>query len=221
MAIKPLPQSVPTDLPPAKLYLDDIREICDILKDSTGDWSVRFVVGNRRCDTLDDLLELGGRTKKFAIDITAPNKSRNLDITPYSSRINVYDYGEGRSDEWSIYAKVAAVFENRKLKLKAASRAVEGWIFFGLAAVLFWVGMLRPFSRPINVHDAPVLIGTTLLALVVGYYFVESHSVVYLRYSHEAGARRWFDEHLSQIIMLIIGAVVGAVMSRIADKLLK
>ena len=58
MAIKPLPHSIPSNLPPAKLYLDDIHEIFRILTDSNPDCEATFIAGQSKCDSLDDLKEL-------------------------------------------------------------------------------------------------------------------------------------------------------------------
>ena len=60
MAIKPSPDRIPTKLPPAKLYLDDINEILQILADSSVDCQASFVAGKSKCDTLDVLKELRG-----------------------------------------------------------------------------------------------------------------------------------------------------------------
>ena len=49
MTIKPFSHSVPTKLPPAKLYLDDISEIVQILTDSSTDCQASFVAGASKC----------------------------------------------------------------------------------------------------------------------------------------------------------------------------
>ena len=82
MAIKSLPQSIPSELPPAKLYLDDITEILQILTDSNPGCQASFVAGKSKCDTLDDLRDLGGRTTHFVMNISSPGKHQTLELTP-------------------------------------------------------------------------------------------------------------------------------------------
>ena len=53
MTIKPLPQSIPTKLPPAKLYLDDITEIVQILTDSSAECQASFVAVAGRVQVRD------------------------------------------------------------------------------------------------------------------------------------------------------------------------
>ena len=79
MAIKPFPDSIPSELPPAKLYLDDIGEILQILTDSGEDCQASFVVGKSKCDTLDDLKDLRGRTTRFVLNISSPGKHQTLE----------------------------------------------------------------------------------------------------------------------------------------------
>ena len=86
MAIKPLPHSIPSKLPPAKLYLDDITEILQILTDSVPTiQQPRFRPS--KCDTLDDLKELRGRTTHFVMNISSPRKHQTLELTTSATRI--------------------------------------------------------------------------------------------------------------------------------------
>ena len=131
MAIKPLPQSIPTKLPPAKLYLDDVTEILQILTDSSTDYQASFVAGKSKCDTLDDLKDLKGRATHFVMDISSPGKHQTLELTTSATRIHIYEIGD-QLPAWSKYVNVAAIFEKRKLRLKSAVRSMASWILAGL-----------------------------------------------------------------------------------------
>ena len=70
MAIRNI-QELPTDLPPSRLFLGDIEEILAVFRDcasppiegkSRNEESVTYRLGNRVCDTTEDLLKIGGRT---------------------------------------------------------------------------------------------------------------------------------------------------------------
>jgi len=64
-------------LPPAHLYLEDIEEIFGAMVDHITrrespvpeEVKTRFVIGKRECDTIDDLKKLGGRSRRFAINV--------------------------------------------------------------------------------------------------------------------------------------------------------
>ena len=155
MTIKPFPQSIPTRLPPAKLYLDDITEIVQILTDSSTDCQASFVAGTSKCDTLDDLKDLGGRATHFVMNISSPGKHQTLELTPSSTRIHIHELGD-QLPAWSKYVNVAAIFQKRKLRLKSAIRAA-GWPIFAalwLLTVAFWV--LVPHAlKPLSIYEFP------------------------------------------------------------------
>ncbi len=219
MAIKPLPQSMPTKLPPAKLYLDDVTEILQILTDSNPDCQASFVAGKSKCDTVDDLKDLGGRTTHFVMHISSPGKHQTLELTPSSTRIHIHEIGDPLP-AWSKYVNVAAIFEKRKLRLKSVVRAV-GWRIFAalwLLTVALW--MFVPHAlKPVPVYELPRLATGIVIAGAVVYYFVSSQSIVYLRFPHKVGAGRWLAEHKPEIIVGVICALMGAITSQILEKI--
>jgi hypothetical protein len=221
LAIKPLPQSIPTQLPPAKLYLDDITEILQILTDSSADCQASFVAGKSKCDTLDDLKNLGGRTTHFVMDISGPGKHQTLELTTSATRIHIYEIGD-QLPAWSKYVNVAAMFERRKLKLKSAIRSVRSWIFASLWLLTVAAWMLVPHAaKPISIRELPYLATGILLAAAVVYYFVSSHSIVYLRHPRKAGVGRWLEDHKPEIIVGVICVLMGAITTRIVEKVWK
>jgi hypothetical protein len=218
LAIKPLPHSIPTELPPAKLYLDDINEILQILTDSSADCQASFVAGKSKCDTLDDLKDLRGRTTHFVMDISSAGKHQTLELTPAVTRIHIYEIGDQLA-AWSKYVNVAAIFERRKLRLKSAVRSVGSWVFAGLwlLTVAVWMFVPNPAKR-LSIYQLTHLATGVSLAAAVVYYFVSSHSVVYLRYPHRVGAGRWLQDHKPEIVVGVICALMGAIATRIVEK---
>ena len=129
LAIKPFPDSIPSELPPAKLYLDDINEILQILTDSSEDCQASFVVGKSKCDTLEDLKDLRGRTTRFVLNICSPGKHQTLELTPSATRIHIHEIGD-QLPAWAKYVNVAAIFEKRRLRLKSLRtlRQLRGYL---------------------------------------------------------------------------------------------
>jgi hypothetical protein len=219
--IKPLPQSIPTRLPPAKLYLDDISEILQILTDSSADCQASFVAGKSKCDTLDDLKDLGGRATHFVMDISSFGKHQTLELTPSSTRIHIHEIGD-QLPAWSKYVNVAAIFEKRRLRLKSVARAVGRRIFAGLWLLTVALWMFAPHAlKPVPVYELPRLAAGMVIAGAVVYYFVSSQSIVYLRYPHKVGVGRWFAEHKPEIIVGVICALMGAITSQILERVWK
>lgn len=217
MAIKPLPHSIPSKLPPAKLYLDDLKEILQILTDSNSDCEASFVAGQSKCDTLDDLQELRGRATYFVMNISSPRKHQSLELTPSSTRIHIDELGD-QLVAWSKYVNVAAIFEKRKLKLKSAVHSLAPLLFAGLCLLAFALWMVPHAAKPLSIHDLNRLVTGILLAAAVVYYFISSHSIVYLRYPRRIGLGRWLEDHKPEIIVGVICILTGVVATRIAER---
>ncbi len=221
MAIKPLPQSIPTALPPAKLYLDDIGDILRILTDSDMGCQARLVAGTSKCDTLDDLKGLGGRTTHFVMDISSPGKHQTLELTPSATRIYIYETGDQLA-AWSKYVNVAAIFEKRKLRLKTVANAL-GWRILAALWLLSMAGwMLAPYAlKPLPVYDLPRLATAVLVAAATVYYFLSSQSIVYLRQPHKVGVVRWLQDHKPEIVVGFACVLLGALASQIVTRVWK
>jgi hypothetical protein len=218
VAIKPLPHSIPNNLPPAKLYLDDINQILQILTDSNPDCETSFVAGQSKCDSLEDLKELQGRTTSFVMNISSPRKHQTLELTPSTTRLNIDELGD-QLVAWSKYVNVAAVFEKRKLKLKSVVHALAPLLFAGLCLLAFALWMFVPHAaKPLSIYDLNRLVTGILLAAAVVYYFVSSHSVVYLRYPRRVGVGRWLEDHKPEIIVGIICVLTGVIATGSAEK---
>jgi hypothetical protein len=218
VAIKPLPHSIPSKLPPAKLYLDDIHEILQILTDSTSDCHATFVAGQSKCDSLDDLKELRGRTTHFVMNVSSPSKHQTLELTPSATRIHIDEVGD-QLVAWSKYVNVAAIFERRKLKLKSVVLSAVPLLFAGLCLLSLAVWMFVPHAvKPLSVDEINHLVAGILLVASILYYFISSHSVVYLRYPRRIGIGRWLEDHKPEIIVGVICVLTGALATRIVER---
>lgn len=220
MAIRSLPKPFPTELPRAKLYLDDIEEICELLKNPTAesdDWRVRFVADDKVCDSVQDLQELGGRTKKFSINVSSFQKERSLDLGRYSSSLYIYDYSESKDAavKWSIYGKVLAVFQKRKL-------GVTGMLLNALPALACVPAYILVRSSHSRWHYWVTLPIAFVTGILIAKAATPPKGIVVLEYSHKTPTlRRFLEVHYSQIIIAIIAAILGALIKAIIDRLSK
>jgi hypothetical protein len=123
---------------------------------------------------------------------------------------------------WSKWVNVAAIFEKRRLKLKAAVRSLASWIFAGLWLLTIAAWMFTPQAiRPVSIRELPRLATGMAVAIAAVYYMVCSHSVVYLRYPRKVGAGRWLEDHKPEIIVGAICIVVGTVTSQVLPRIWK
>jgi hypothetical protein len=60
-----------------------------------------------------------------------------------------------------------------------------------------------------------------LLATAVVYYFISSHSIVYLRYPRRVGLGSWLEDHKPEIIVGIICILTGVIATRVVEKVWK
>jgi hypothetical protein len=193
-------------------------EIWQILTDSCADNQATIVAGDSRCDTLEDLPDIGGRTTHLVIDISCPGKHHTLEITPSWTRIHIHEIGD-RILAWSKYAKVAAIFQKRKLRLKSVFWVGGPWIFACLCFVAIAAWMFVPHtSKPISVHTLTRFLTGVVLAGVIVYYFVSSHSIVYLHHPHRLAVWRWLEDHKPEILVGVACTLIGAIVARGFEK---
>ena len=148
------------------------------------------MAGKSKCDSLDDLKDLGGRATHFVMDISSPGKHQTLELTTSSTRIHIYEIGD-QLPAWSKYVNVAAIFEKRKLRLKSAIRTAAWQIFAGLWLLTIALWIFAPHAvKPVPAYELPRLAGSITVAAAVAYYFVSSQSIVYLRYPKESRRRK-------------------------------
>ena len=111
---------------PAKLYLDDISEILQILD--------RFKPGlsGQLCRRQVEVRHAGrserpaGTHHPFRAGHLLSGKApRTLELTPSATRIHIHEIGD-QLPAWSKYVNVAAIFEKRRLRLKSARGRIPG-----------------------------------------------------------------------------------------------
>jgi hypothetical protein len=205
--------TIPTKLPPAKLYLDDITEIWQILTESCDEPRTSVIVGKAQCDSLKDLPDMGGRSTHLLMEISSPGKHHTLAITPSATTIHIHETGD-QVMAWSKYVKVDAIFQKRKLRLKSLVRAAGPWMVAVLWLLSVAAAKFVPVPRHLTIYQWVNLVTTVVLACVVVYYFISSHSIVYLRHPHRVPVWRWLEDHKQELIVGFAGVLVGTLAAR-------
>ena len=112
MSIRRRETQIPTEgFPPAKLYLDDMREIIEIFRESTEyktsernkDEPERLVFecDDKSCETLEDLQTIGAKTVNFVVTFDLQGVAHELTI--HTTLIFWRFYGLKREGGWDTY----------------------------------------------------------------------------------------------------------------------
>lgn len=205
--------TIPTKLPPAKLYLDDINEIWQILTESCDDPSTSVIVGKAQCDSLKDLPGMGGRSTDLVMEISSPGKHHTLSLKPGASSIHIHELGD-QVMAWSKYVKVDAIFKKRKLRLKSLVRAAWPWLVVCLWLSSVAAARLVHVPTHLTIYSWVNLVAGVLIGCAILCYFLSSHSVVYLRHPHKMPVWRWLEDHKQELIVGIAGVLVGTIAAR-------
>jgi hypothetical protein len=221
MTIKRLPKSPDIDeMPPAKIYLDEVRQIVDALSTPDSDRagepaSVKFRLRGLECDTVEELEQLGGRARRFEIQVQNGYRTSTLRSKGYGTQLWL---SGPESDFWRTHGKIKRILESNAIPWKnVANECLKHPSFY------FWFPTLLLIADIATYHfltsaalrkTERELYYAVLAAYVVGvsvYQFLFAGSVLILHYSHTKGVRKWFEAHGAQILLVVLGVVLKLV----------
>lgn len=218
---------VPTSLPHARLYLDDVQEISDIFLNADVDPiqkpTITYGYADIRVDSIQDLRDRGGSTSELTIEIqVAGGASSSIRISGNYSSLYLSSFAN--LDPWAVHGRVKSVFDARRLVLKNfygnLPPAVQGILSaFVLIAFAIQISLLTLNLRV----RSYVISGSCLLLVAIVAWFVSRPSRVYFVDSHErsklsAETKRGY---VRDTVMLILGVVIGKGIPLLLEKLLK
>ncbi len=204
---------LPSELPHARLYLDDIEEVSKTLLEAYAaplaerhqEAKVTYTVGDLRMDSIDDLQTRGGSTTELRIalgDFYADVDFRSI-LNP---QIGLYALDE--QARWAVYAKIKSIFDKRQLRIKNAILSLPEklkFALYGMVSVLpYLVFLTQRFPRGLW-----ILFGWMIFVALLGFTLYRPSRVFFVR-SHESSkvssaARRGY---VRDLIFLVLGAVV-------------
>jgi len=191
-------------LPPAHLYLEDIEEIFGAMVDHITrrespvpeEVKTRFVIGKRECDTIDDLKKLGGRSRRFAI---------NVGFYTFKVAASTVFCPAGQAFDTALRLMTA-----RQVKLKTMLRNMGDWL--GAGSYLGFFSFLGAFLSGHFVSKQVAVVGLAICAclILIGMWAHATHSTVYLRYSYETSPKaKIAKEWLSRGLWIVLGGLLG------------
>jgi len=222
-------QTVPTDLPHAKLYLDDLEEVTKILMEMSVPESekdepiVTYKIGNKVMDSISDLHQQGGSTTSLEVNVRRRRwRDAELRFSNYSDP-SVSFVSEETQQKWALYGKVKTVFDSKRYVLKNVVDDLPEWV----KTSFYTVNLIIPFAFAGLMEKGWKAFGVMFLAyyLVLGILLTQiaKRSRVVLSYSYEhaklsAEARR---SYIRDIVMVALGAGITKTVELFISKLTK
>ncbi|MGA8223034.1 MAG: hypothetical protein WB780_15405 [Candidatus Acidiferrales bacterium] len=227
MTIWRVKKEVPTDLPSARLYLDDLEEIVRLFGDALTDAmknvtdeterakpiEKKFMVRNKNkiCDEIQDLPNIAKSTRRFKLQVAKDWRTINLEMAWNGTRWT----GPLLTDEvqWTVYRKLQEIFDARKLRLRSAFRAFFFDFMFG--AFFFGIGwtLLVPFLDKLlrNVLPSGVALSLALLTAILIFipvvWLTFAGSTIIFRHSSDHAALR--EDRLWKIMPALLTGIIG------------
>src|ERR1700740_3475446 len=166
MTISRKEKQVPKDLPPARLYLDDLEMVIRVFQEAkqsqTGSPeslprgaakeqpSLKFEIENQVCTELADLPKIAESTHNLSMQAEMPDFSAFLQISPSLTHWDAYRLMN--NEEWSLYSKLDPIFRGRERPLIATAHKIPSamlWLGLGILGTIIVFPLLVRYSMPL------------------------------------------------------------------------
>jgi hypothetical protein len=229
----------PHELPPAKLYLDDIEAIVALFQTARSNYpdpqftkedsvasSVHFRHGNELFDDVQDLARLGGTSLDFEVELLSEGSYRHSRLVV--SNLGVHWRADSLSEdgEWWLSRQLEAVFERRITRWRNAYqnifKVIPNWAWLVASALIVisidWNSEWRKMAALKGI-GLLLFLAISIGALLVHYFGILRHSVVIFRRSDERIFQLSSEDWRKYIVGAIVG-VLGTLAAQILTKLL-
>jgi hypothetical protein len=213
MTIRITDPEVPRALPVARLYLDDIEQIINVLSsaerkarhsepEAHDQPSPSFQVGNRCTHEIEDLPKITKRTSDFTLRLGRPNLELVFQVDDRGLRW--WSAGLTHADAWETFHKLEAII---KPKSSAGSGRARGATI--LAATVIAGFLATKLSPRANADTAGLVaaVSVLILSILITERLLGPASSVVLRYSYDQAARR--EERNSKLLFAVLGWALG------------
>jgi hypothetical protein len=190
--------SISKELPPLRLYLDDVRELHEFVRESAEE--VTLSAGGYRLENSDELRQLP-RSCIHDLQVSAYRPYINVRLTKVSAEVYV---GSGDVEAEGIAARLEAILLNARAKVYL----LPSYFWPGLiAAAPFWVGVFLKSLAVSAVGIALLVAWLALLAIDFRFRTMSYCTVIPVVRKDEANFWKRNKDH---IVLLVIGAIIGS-----------
>jgi len=221
-------RKVPTTLPHARIYLDDLFEIEDILSKEYASLpaapsiSFEYEIDNIvTMNTREDLIQHEGYADEFSLKVV----SSPISYAP--SIISIIGIGHTQFDlpyflneqAWSIFGKIEQVFKARTDLLKNVAQMIPWWIIClpMLWGILCTVSLIVLHRAIIAVSLVVTIGGLLAIPLCIGTIGIWRKNRIYFRYSRQDQKQRiaaW-KGRVEKLLWLLLGMTLGLIGDRL------
>jgi hypothetical protein len=199
------------------LYLDDLEEIVSILRKSTEE--ITIICGEYEYESLDELVKHLNADKCQGLEISTKSPYVHIEINRQAIDKNVLYVGSDNREGKIIYYEICEVLLKKIRLLSHVFNKYFLWFVFTTLCIL------APLAGLIKKHpvfsQAGLAIPITLLMLIlVSFYFVFGPATkIYLKRRSERS--NFFVRKKDDLLLLVVGATIGAVITVVVQKLLE
>jgi|SRR5579863_10383320 len=214
--------TTPDELPGAHLFLDDIELLADIFtkmaESAKGQQRLDSSEFHYRvdkstfCDGVTDLQQLGGKHHEFDMGFV----SMGVTVGTFGgSSLRAWYLQD--AEKWVLYGKVLAIFQRRPRKLRAIYDSLPWWMRTVAAYCFLYLPVLVP-SPLIKKYGYAAFCAMAIYYIVIvvtAYKIAFRHSIVELRYAHEATTFRERWKMVQPYVLMAMGALAYALAERL------
>lgn len=242
MTISRKEKRVPKDLPPARLFLDDLEMVIRVFQEAKQSQTenpenpagltakeqptLKFEIEDHVCTELTDLPKIAETTHNFTMQVDFPDFSAFLQISPSSTRWDTY--GLTTTEDWSLHSKLEPIFQARERPLTALVHRIPSsflWLGLGILGTLILFPLLVKYSLPFMSYGIPLYRAllppavALVLLLIVHASLTSTHTILVLRPYSESSAQRRESANrkawdFAKILLAAVLAVAGTLLTQ-------
>ena len=216
--ITPKPPKIPSDLPSAELYLDDIERIVTVVRnrvpEAHGNLEVLYELKDAHCSELQELKQYGPKIEGLKINFRFRSSNARVSIS-LSIRPTWYAIGLSEETERALYHDIEAVIRRKQnwiSRFVPTSLLRQILLSLFVSAVSFGTFyLLREFKYPalrLNAYWSSALVALNLLVTQFWFIGMKGYALVHASFSWEKREKR--SDTRTKIIIGFISSVVTA-----------
>ncbi len=215
-------RKVPAKLPDAKLFIDDLEEIAEILKsvarsERTPRPQIKLSTDTEEFVDFDAMLNRGGSSRYLRMEVL----NRSLSIRFYSILQPELDLvGVAEPNGWATYSRIKSIFDSRAYTCKNALSSLDPWSKKSLWVV--WIALPYLLGHLEHRLARGALLVYIVLSMLTAFAYYRP-SVVVFRRSHTQ--RQWINDrtfnYLQNLLFTVLGAALSVLLQAVYDHVTK
>jgi hypothetical protein len=212
---------VPSEFPPARLFLDDIEEIVRTLVDANKSHNpyasqdedaklrVEFTIKDQVCDEVEELPEIAKKTTELSIQLEWESGYIANSLRFYKDGSMLSTYVLTREGHLSLFHKLAPIFKRRNLWLRTLVHSHRESSLALIIASCFTVATVVAMFifKPPNHQARTIAFGLLLVSIIITLSAtLYRHTIIIMRHSSEPSPLR--QELLQRAPLAAISSVL-------------